>query len=167
MLMRLSALLVFLFVSQNTQAAEVGKVFDGAAAYCPPVNAVKPIAPQTAMTATLDGQDLTVAINICDGSQWKLDTSMPVHRSTAPNGQAVELRYANFRLFVATENWAKHKFIELKGFETNPTTTLAIRDLDLGTEFVDFAIVAEQTVVVDGTVIDVSNTQWGSFRLTH
>lgn len=111
MLMRLTALLLFLFVSQNSQAAQIGKVFDGATVSCPPVEAVKPIAPETAMTATLNGQDLTVQINVCDGQQWKLDTSMPTHRYTAPDGKAVELRFAKFRLFVATANWAKHKFI--------------------------------------------------------
>ena len=167
MLMRLTALLLFLFVSQNSQAAQIGKVFDGATVSCPPVEAVKPIAPETAMTATLNGQDLTVQINVCDGQQWKLDTSMTTHRYTTPDGKAVELRFAKFRLFVATANWAKHKFIELNGFETNPTATLSTQEFDLGTEFVDFSIVAEQTVVVDGVVIDVASTHWGTFRLTH
>lgn len=42
MLMRLSALFLFLFISQNSQAAQIGKVFDGADLFYPPVEAVKP-----------------------------------------------------------------------------------------------------------------------------
>lgn len=167
MAIRLTALLVLFLASQNSFAAEVGKVFDGRAAYCPPLESAKPIAPETAVTANLNGQSLTVALNICENGKWTIDTSMPVHRYVAPNGQAVELRFANFRLFVATANWAKHKFIELKGFESNPETTIALTELDLGTESVDFSLVADKTTIVDGVVIDVSSTHWGAFRLTH
>lgn len=165
MFARFATLFALSLVTFHAQAAHLDKLFDGTAAYCPPVESIKPIAPQTAVVAKLQGQNLQVSLNACDNRQWKQDTSMPVQTYTAPTGQKVEIQYSNFRLFVATEGWSKHKFIELRGFASNPNAQIPLSELDLGSQYVDLSLVAEAVVFVDGVLLEKKNTQWGAHRL--
>lgn len=166
-----SALTFVVFASMSlvgtaTQATEIRKVFDGTAAYCPPKEAYNPIVPETAFRAKIDGQELVITLNVCELGQWKLDTSLPIHRYTAPGGANVELQYENFQLVVQTLDWSKTKLIPLPNFSSQASARLAISDIEfVAAPALDISLTAVRTTKSSSGHTFVEDVNWGALRL--
>lgn len=162
----------FLFLAATSlglsiaNASEVRKVFDGTAAYCPPTEDYKPVVPETALRAVVDGSELAITLNVCENGQWKLDPALPVHRYTAPSGETVELRYDNFRLVVQTLDWSKTKFIPLTNFSVRPSARISISDIEfINAQALDISLTAVRTTKTSNGHVFVEDVHWGALRL--
>jgi hypothetical protein len=150
----------------DSQATVVRKVFDGTAAYCPPKEAYNPIVPETALRAEVDGQELVITLNVCELGQWKLDTSLPTHRYTAPGGATVELQYEKFQLVIQSLDWSKTKFIPLPNFSGQASARLAISDIEfVAAPALDISLTAVRTTKTSSGHTFVEDVHWGALRL--
>lgn len=164
-----AALVLSLFSAFNistASAAEVRKVFDGSAAYCPPKETHSPIVPETALRAVVDGNDLEITLNVCNNGQWELDSNLPIHRYTAPNGDKVELHFENFRLVVQTLDWSQTKFISLSNFSSSAKARLAISDVEfVAAPALDLSLTAVRTTTTASGHTFKEDVTWGALRL--
>lgn len=150
----------------TAEATEVRKVFDGTAAYCPPKETLNPIVPETAVRAVVDGQELEITLNVCNNGQWELDSDLPVHRYTAPNGDKVELHFENFRLVVQTLDWSQTKFLSLPNFSGSAKARLAISDVEfVAASALDLSLTAVRTTTTASGHSFKEDVSWGALRL--
>jgi hypothetical protein len=151
---------------RSAGAAEIRKVFDGTAAYCPPKEAHNPIVPETALRAEVDGQALLVTLNVCENGQWMRDPSPAVHRYTAPGGEIVELQFENFRLVVQTSDWTKTKFIPLPNFSTQASARLALSEIEfIEAPALDISLTAVRKTKTSTGYTFTEDVTWGALRL--
>jgi hypothetical protein len=133
---------------------------------CPPKEAYHPIVPETALRAVVDGQELVITLNVCASGQWKLDTSLPVHRYTAPNGELVELNFESFRLIVQTPDWNQTKSIPLPNFSSQASARLAMSDIEfVDVPALDISLTAVRTTKTSTGHTFTEDVTWGALRL--
>lgn len=163
--------LIYVAEAKASATSTVRKVFDGTAAYCPPKTTDAPLVPETAVRANINGQSVEITLNTCDNGTWKLDSSLPVYRYTAPNGDKVELHFDKFRLVVQSTDWSttssKAKFISLPDFANQASAAVRLGDLDLaGQTVVDINLMAERTTKTASGHLFVEDVTWGAFRIS-